>query len=63
MSGKSLKILFFSIYWDKYSFWVRIFKYGIAGKSLKKKWKIYFSERNGYRKVYTMFGWKWELLK
>lgn len=61
--GKSLRLWFFYIYWEKYSFWFRIFGYGIAGKSLSKPWKVYFSERNGYRKVYKLFGWKFEFLR
>ena len=61
--GKSLRIFFFYIYWEKYSFSFRIFGYGIAGKSLKKPWKVYFSERNGYRKTFNLFGWKLEFLK
>jgi len=63
LSGKSLRIFFFSAYWEKYRFWFRFFGYGIMGKSLEIQWKIYFSERNGYRKVYKLWGWKFELLK
>ena len=61
--GKSLKIFSFYIYWEKYSFWFRIFGYGIAGKKKKKTWKVYFSERNGYRKMYNFIGWKFEFLR
>lgn len=63
LCGKSLRLWFFYVYWEKCSFWFRIFGYGIAGESLKKPWKVYFSERNGYRKVYKLFGWKFEFLR
>ena len=61
-NAKSLSIFFFSIYWEKYMFWFRIFGYGISGKSLNKVWKPNFSERYGYRKTFNLFGWKLEFL-
>jgi hypothetical protein len=61
LRGKSLRIFFFYAYWEKYSFWFRIFGYGIAGKLIKNHFML-FSERNGYRKSYKFFGWKFEFL-
>lgn len=60
--GKCFKFFWLYIYWEKYSFWFRLFGYGIAGKNLNKTWKVYFSERNGYRKIYEFLNWKFEFL-
>lgn len=63
--GKSIRFFkIFYLYYEKYMFWFRFFDgYGLSGKSLKKKWVILFSERNGYKKIYKAFGWKFEILK
>lgn len=54
----------FYLYYEKYMFWFRVFNgYGLSAKSLKKNWFAYFSERNGHRKTYKLFGWKWEILR
>jgi len=63
LHGKSLRIFFFYIYWEKYSFWFRIFGYGISGKSSNNSWKMLFSERNGYIKYFQILNWKFKFLK
>lgn len=53
----------FFLFYEKGCFWFRLFGgYGFAGKNMKYNWLVLFSERNGYRKVYKLLGWKWEVL-
>jgi hypothetical protein len=59
--GKSLKILFFCAYWQRNSFWFRIFGYGLRGNRINE-YPIMFSERNGYTKTIKLGNWSFKYL-
>ena len=63
LMGKCFKFFWFYIYWEKYSFWFKLFGYGISGKGLSKTWRLFLSKKNSYKKMYNYFGWKFEFLK
>ena len=47
---------------DNSMFWFRLFGYGITGKKISIH-RLLFSQRNGYRKGFNIFGWYFEFLK
>ena len=57
-----IKFLFLYLYIEKYQFWFRIFKYGMLFKKKGKTLEL-FSERNGLKKYYSFFNWKFKFLK
>lgn len=64
-----MKLFEYHIWWvekdmfnNGYGFWFRVFGYGVEIKTAKNHIKLY-SERNGYRKAYYMFGLRFEFLK
>jgi len=53
---------FIAGYFEKGLFWFRFFGYGIHGKDTKIN-RLFFSERNGYTKLFWIGKWAFSFLK
>ncbi len=62
LRGKMIRFFFFYAHWTKYQKKIRIFGKGFCLENNKHRW-IRFSERQGIKKPFILFGWKLTYLK